>query len=238
MRANPLRYLELIHPDDLPKVIDDVVRVGDERLAEATRDIRRMAADGHYFWFECHIAPVRDQDGRVTEIEGLGIDIDRRKTTESYISRFSRTDQLTALANRNGFLGALQQTFATAKRGAKPFAIHYIDLDRFKDVNNVLGRSKGDEVIKLVAQRLKDAVRANDVIARFGGDEFAVLQTDLSDPSDSGALSIRILHDLSSPSYDIGTQVGITASIGISFFEPDIRDPEDPAGLRRTSRAR
>ena len=238
MRANPLRYLELIHPDDLPKVIDDVVRVGDERLAEATRDIRRMAADGHYFWFECHIAPVRDQDGRVTEIEGLGIDIDRRKTTESYISRFSRTDQLTALANRNGFLGALQQTFATAKRGAKPFAIHYIDLDRFKDVNNVLGRSKGDEVIKLVAQRLKDAVRANDVIARFGGDEFAVLQTDLSDPSDAGALAIRILHDLSSPSYDIGTQVGITASIGISFFEPDIRDPEDPAGLRRTSRAR
>jgi PAS domain S-box-containing protein len=81
MFANPVRYLELIHPDDRIEVVDDIVRIIDGRLAEATRDIRIMAAEGHYVWFECHITPVRGKDNRITEIEGIAIDIDRRNPT-------------------------------------------------------------------------------------------------------------------------------------------------------------
>lgn len=225
--ASPMRYLELIHPDDLPKALEDILRVTSGGTRDASRDIRLRASDGRYLWFEVRMAAVRNEAGRVVEVEGLAIDIDKRKTAESDIARYTRTDQITGLGNRTAFMDELRHAFAGAKRGANPFAILYIDLDHFKDVNEVLGHSKGDSLLKLVAMRLQGAVRNGDFVARFGGDEFAILQLDISDPSDAGALAARVLRDLSEPPYDIGTQVGVTASIGIAFFDKAIAEPEE-----------
>lgn len=225
--ASRVLYLDLIHPDDLPTAIEDIVRVVGGAAGDTNRDVRLRTPDGRHLWFEVRMAAVRDESGRVVEIEGLAIDIDKRKTAESYIARFTLTDQLTGLGNRAAFMDELRHAFAGAKRGANPFAILYIDLDHFKDINEVLGHSKGDALLKLVAMRLQGALRIGDFIARFGGDEFAILQLEITDPSDAGALAARVLRDVSQPPYDIGTQVDVTASIGIAFFDRAIADPEE-----------
>jgi diguanylate cyclase (GGDEF)-like protein len=121
----------------------------------------------------------------------------------------------------------LRLAFTAAKRGANPFAILYIDIDHFKDINDVLGHSKGDALLKLVARRLQNTIRDGDSIARFGGDEFAILQHSINDASDAGALAARVLREVAEPPYDIGTQVDVTASIGIAYFGPEITDAEE-----------
>lgn len=225
--ASPVRYLELIHPDELPRALEDILRVAEGVVSDTSRDIRLRTAEGRYLWFEVRMAAVRNEAGQVIEVEGLAIDIDKRKTADSYIARFTLTDQLTGLGNRAAFMDELRPAFAGAKRGTNPFAILYIDLDDFKDVNEVLGHSKGDALLKLVAMRLQGVIRNGDFVARFGGDEFAILQLDISDPSHAGALAARVLRDLSEPPYDIGTQVAVTASIGIAFFDKAIAEPEE-----------
>ncbi|MFN3656685.1 MAG: putative bifunctional diguanylate cyclase/phosphodiesterase [Pseudolabrys sp.] len=220
-------YINLFHPDDIAPIASDIARVAGGKVAEAVRDARIRSADGTYIWFECRTSPVRDRDGSIAAIEGLAIDIDRRKTAEVQLQYLARTDQLTGLASRVAFLEQIRTAFATAKRGAGSFAVLYIDIDHFKDVNDVLGHGKGDELLKLVAQRLDRVRRTNDLIARFGGDEFAILQVDVDDPSDAGTFAMRILHELSDPPYNIDPPVEITASIGIAVYTPDIRRPED-----------
>lgn len=225
--GTPLRDLNIIHPEDLPKTIDDIVRLTRGITSGTSRDARMRAADGRYLWFEARMAPVHDDTGRVTEIEGLAFDIDKRKANESYIARFALIDQLTGLPNRTAFMEELRHAFTASKRGANPFSILYIDLDHFRDINDVLGHSKGDSLLKQVAQRLKGALRTGDTLARFGGDEFAILQLDVTELSDAGALAVRALHEIAEPPYDIGTQVDTTASIGIAYFGPDVADAEE-----------
>ncbi len=194
--------------------------------AAIAREYRIRKADGTYVWFEGRFRGIYDKSLRLTEIEGILIDISERKTSEATITRFEMTDQLTGLASRKGFMEQLTHTFVAARRGATGFAILYLDLDRFKDINDVLGHTKGDELLIVVANRLREVQRATDDVARFGGDEFAVLQRDAPDPSNAGALASRILTALSAP-YDIGTEVHITASIGIAVYDADVAGPEE-----------
>ena len=98
------------------------------------------------------------------------------------------------LPNRAAFLDRLDLAFARAKRGANPFAIHYLDLDRFKDVNDTLGHPVGDRLLQAVAERLKACVRETDMVARFGGDEFAVLQDEIDRRGGAEALAVKIGH--------------------------------------------
>jgi len=225
--ATPHVLLELIHPEDIPLALDDIERVESGTAVSTNRDMRIKTGDGQYIWFDIRMTAVRDKSGRIAEMEGLAIDIDRRKATESYIVRFRLTDQLTGLPNRVAFINEVRHAFIAAKRGSKPFAILYIDLDHFKDINDVLGHSKGDALLKFVAMRLQGAVRNGDIVARLGGDEFAILQLDIADPSDAGALASRVLRDLAHPPYDLGTQVEITASIGIAFSDHNVTEPEE-----------
>lgn len=225
--SNPAFYLDLIHPEDRENVTSDVMHLAQKQIgSEIVREYRIRKPDGTYVWFEGRIRGIYDKSLRLTEIEGVLIDISERKTAEATITRFEMTDQLTGLASRKSFMEQLTHAFVAAKRGGAGFAILYLDLDRFKDINDVLGHTKGDELLTVVADRLRTVQRATDDIARFGGDEFAVLQRDASDPSDAGALASRILGALSAP-YNIGTEVHITASIGIAVYDADVAGPEE-----------
>ena len=113
------------------------------------------------------------------------------------------------------------------ERGTAPFAIHYLNLDNFKEINDALGHPKGDELLAAVAIRLaKEGRRAGDV-ASFGGNEFAVLQMDVSEPSVAGALATKNLEALSRP-YDLGTDVHATASIGVAVYNAQVTGPNSP----------
>ena len=142
------------------------------------------------------------------------------------VSDLARTDVLTSLANRRVFVERLNEAFAACRRGAKPFAVHYFDLDHFKDVNDTLGHPIGDGLLRQVAARVIGATREADLVARFGGDEFAILQSDATDLGAAGALAAKIGKILSAPYFIDGNEVHITPSIGISRYAPDTSGPD------------
>ena len=142
------------------------------------------------------------------------------------VNDLARSDPLTALANRRAFVDRLHNGFAACRRGAKPFAILYFDLDHFKDVNDTLGHAVGDELLRQVAARVRDTVRATDLIARFGGDEFAVLQSDVEDLEAAGTLAGKIGNVIGEPYVIEGNEVHISASIGISRYAPEVTAPD------------
>ena len=157
-------------------------------------------------------------------------DITERKLDEAKMARLARTDVLTGLANRATFLDRLDLALAASRRGDTPFAVHYVDLDDFKDVNDSLGHQTGDVVLKTVAQRMTGAVRENDVVSRFGGDEFAILQSDVTDPSTAGTLAAKIRALLAEPYTIDGNVLRITATIGIALYASEVENAAEILG--------
>jgi diguanylate cyclase (GGDEF)-like protein/PAS domain S-box-containing protein len=154
-------------------------------------------------------------------------DITEKKRAAERIATLARSDMLTGLANRAAFLDRLKLECARANRGATQFALHYIDLDRFKDINDTLGHPMGDRLLQAVAKRLKSCLRETDMVARFGGDEFAVLQDDISEASQIEALAVKIGEAVGRPYTLGGNQVTTSASIGIVPSRGDIEGADD-----------
>jgi len=153
-------------------------------------------------------------------------DITDRKRNEERILQLARFDALTGLANRTVFAEGVQLAIARAQRGGKGFAVLYLDLDHFKDVNDTLGHPIGDQLLKSVAERLRAAIRETDTVARFGGDEFAVLAADIEEPADAGILGAKLLKAISEPVVIDGNEIRSGTSVGISVYGPDSPDPE------------
>ena len=151
-------------------------------------------------------------------------DITARRLVEQTVMQLARTDQLTDLPNRRVFNEALQQAIGRVSRDGRAFAVLYLDLDHFKDVNDTLGHTVGDELLVMVSKRLQNSVRASDVIARFGGDEFAVLQTDIQDPSDAAVLATKLIEVLAHPFFIRENKIQTSTSIGIAVNDPDTND--------------
>ncbi|MGP0089145.1 MAG: EAL domain-containing protein [Xanthobacteraceae bacterium] len=143
------------------------------------------------------------------------------------VTLLARTDSLTGLANRAAFADHLSRVFAAAKRDGLPFAVIYLDLDHFKDVNDTLGHPYGDRLLQIAAERLKTVVGKIDLIARLGGDEFAICVTDAADLSSITQLAARIKGALAQK-YDLdGSEAHVSASLGISVFDMTAASPED-----------
>jgi diguanylate cyclase (GGDEF)-like protein len=150
----------------------------------------------------------------------------RLESANSRILELAQTDLLTNLANRRAFIKRLTMAFTAAWRGAPPFAVLYLDIDNFKDVNDTLGHAMGDVLLKEVVNRLRNAVREEDLVARFGGDEFAILVPGVTDPTMAGELAARIGKLLAVPFSIKGHKVRITSSIGIAVYSPEVAGPE------------
>jgi diguanylate cyclase (GGDEF)-like protein len=149
-----------------------------------------------------------------------------RERAEEELERLSHHDALTGLANRVLFRDALEHAVARAHRGEKAFAVLYLDLDHFKDINDTLGHRTGDLLLQTVGERLVNATRETDMVARFGGDEFAVLVMDVRDPTDVGILASKIIDLISMPFAVEGNEVHISVSVGIAVYEPGGQDAE------------
>jgi diguanylate cyclase (GGDEF)-like protein len=183
-------------------------------------------------------------DGRVLEVRGVPIagggfittylDITERRQAEARVAYLARHDELTDLANRALLGERLDQALARVKRG-DVLAVHLLDLDRFKAVNDALGHPAGDKLLRMVADRLRAEVREIDTIARMGGDEFAILQVAISAPNDAFLLAQRIIDALGKP-FDIdGHPAVIGTSVGIAMARAD--DPAHGELLRNADLA-
>jgi diguanylate cyclase (GGDEF)-like protein/PAS domain S-box-containing protein len=182
------------------------------------------AKDGRLFSIEVTLRQVAFGDTRY--LLSTARDITARKRDEAVILQMARTDSLTGLPNRRVFAEAVQQAIGRAHRGGKGFAIIYLDLDHFKDVNDTLGHAAGDALLKQVAERLKAGVRDTDTVARFGGDEFAVLETDIDEPTDAGVLAAKLMQVIGEPFAVDESEVRSGASFGIAVYGPDADDAE------------
>jgi diguanylate cyclase (GGDEF)-like protein/PAS domain S-box-containing protein len=178
--------------------------------------------DGSLVWFETTSRTILDVvSGGIREVVGVSRDITQRKTVEEHIEYQAYHDALTGLPNRRLFRDRLTVALAHARRLKHPLAVMFLDLDRFKVVNDTLGHSVGDEFLKAVAMRLQATLREEDSVARMGGDEFTVLLADLKTSNDAAKIAQKVLETVAQPLAIEGTELFLTTSIGIALFPSD-----------------
>lgn len=151
-------------------------------------------------------------------------DVSERANSEERMWRLAHFDELSGLPNRLLFRQLLDQGLRDASRGKKPVAVLFIDLDRFKRINDTLGHDVGDDVLRQVTARLRECLRDSDIISRFGGDEFVALMRDIDDPEAARSAAKRILAEVARPYSINGEEYHLSASIGISAFPGDSAD--------------
>jgi len=187
-----------------------------------TFSYRVRRKDGTLTWFETMSRGVHDPaTDTMVEIVSVSRDVSERKRVEEQIEYEAYHDALTGLPNRRLFRDRLTVALAHARRMHQPLGVLFLDLDRFKYVNDTLGHSVGDELLKAVAGRLKSAVREEDSIARMGGDEFTVLVGDLHHADDVVKVAQKLLETVGQPMHVDGRDLFITTSIGIAMFPTD-----------------
>ncbi|ATC25982.1 EAL domain-containing protein [Caulobacter vibrioides] len=166
-------------------------------------------------------------EGRAEYLLGVSEDIAERKRAEAQIARLAHYDPLTDLPNRVLFQKSLGEALARRSRKGDALAVHFVDLDRFKTVNDTLGHPLGDALLKIAAERLRGCVREGDTVARLGGDEFAIVQTGLDDSNGATRLAARIVEAMAAP-FDLqGHHVVIGASVGVSLAPTDGDDADE-----------
>ncbi len=227
LMRSPAWANDLIDPRDRPTFDAALKQALVQDAKGASIEFRMRTATAGERWVESRYVPRHEKDGRLVDIEGIIIDITERKIAEEKIALLARTDSLTGLANRATFMERLRQTFAATARGAKAFAVLYLDLDYFKPVNDTLGHGAGDRLLQQVADRLTKCTRDTDLVARLGGDEFAVLQANAAEPESAGELAARIERSLALPYLLDGTDVRISASIGICPHTASSSGPDE-----------
>ncbi len=182
--------------------------------------------DGTVISAEFSIFPKRDGAGRIVGFRGVGHDITERKLAEKRIQYLATHDALTDLPNRLMFSQLLNHTIQSARRFKRQFALFFIDLDRFKVINDTLGHEAGDQLLQEIAKTFRRVLREIDVIARLGGDEFVILIEEVSDLTDVTVVAQRILSAAMKPLVLMGQECRITASIGISMYPKDAQDEQ------------
>lgn len=205
--------VDVVHEDDL----EVVRRLGYDGVESVeTVQLRMVRRDGTMIWTEHRVVPLRDGQGTVIALEGIGRDVTQLKLKEAFLSHRALHDPLTGLPNRVLLLDRLEGALARLRRHSSFLAVLYLDLDRFKTVNDNLGHEIGDRLLHEVARRLQDTLRPSDSVARLGGDEFAAILPDLHDLGEATQIAERLLAAVSEP-VDLGEgELVTTVSIGIA----------------------
>lgn len=185
---------------------------------------RRDLPNGKVIYFSASGEPIFDAAGRFIGYRGIGRDITPQKLAEQKIHYLATHDALTELPNRVMFSQLLGMALESTKRQLRRLAVLFIDIDRFKVLNDTLGHEAGDKLLKEVATRLRDALRSSDVVARLGGDEFVVLLQEIEGPDQAGTVARKLLSALTKP-IQLGDQdYRVTGSVGIAMYPSDGED--------------
>lgn len=225
-------FLQIVHPEDRDRVSEALHSILTERKP-CDIDHRLVLPNGADFTVNLQAEAVFDDQLKAVSIVGTAQDISERKRSEREIHRLAYFDSLTGLPNRMLFKDRVTQALSHARRYRTTLATLFMDLDRFKVINDTLGHHIGDMLLKSVADRLAESVRHSDSVgrsveqemahelARLGGDEFTVLLTNLRDVQDAGKVARRILDALTKPFLIGGHEIFVTVSIGIATFPAD-----------------
>lgn len=199
---------------------------GETLVVEVQFYIKRTSQEGTERTYQVHVLPVRDDVGTILAGMAMAQDITEQRQAEDVIRWQAHHDALTGLPNRAVLRDRLEQVLEISKRSGEFAGLLFLDLDGFKHINDTLGHAVGDRLLQAVALRLTDCLRAEDTVARMGGDEFVVLLPSLQAPQDAANVAQEIVALLAAPIL-IGSHEGcVTASVGVSFFPFDGGDAE------------
>lgn len=227
---SPNEWFERLHPDDREKLQFSIETYFKNKSSHFKAEYRIRHKNGHYLWALCQGRAVWDEIGKPIRFIGFQTDISVKKNREEQLFYDAFHDPLTGTSNRALFIDRLTQ----ALLGRTPFAVLYMDMDHFKEVNDTLGHKAGDELLILTAKRLEMCSRAGDTIARFGGDEFTILLNNIKSTNEVEKISKRIIKEVSLPflieKKEIYTNITIGIALGklLNYKHPEevIRDAD------------
>jgi diguanylate cyclase (GGDEF)-like protein/PAS domain S-box-containing protein len=211
---------DLTHPADRESTLSEIRDLVSNGTDGYHIEKRYLHSEGHEVWVSVSVSCVRDAEGLPIYLLGQVEDIHERRALRERLAYAAIHDPLTGLPNRELFMDRLDMALRRAERGGNELTVIFLDLDRFKLINDSLGHDVGDQVLCAVADRLSDAMRSSDTLARFGGDEFTVLCEDVRDESDVLEVAERLIEAMSQP---LELQVGeifVSLSIGIALSRP------------------
>jgi len=225
--ATEFGWLESIHPDDQAKASAAFTQLPGNRHFNV--EIRAQQANGEYIWTRWAGSDVRDEHGTLEYVVGFVEDVSELRELNSQLAYQASFDDLTSLPNRHKLVEQLRRRLE-ALTSSNMIGVLFVDLDGFKLINDTQGHSVGDIVLIEVAQRFRRALRPHDIIGRFGGDEFVVVASDISDANEAVAIGRRLHDILSTPVLADGRIITVNASIGIALSENQSSSPEQLIG--------
>jgi len=226
---------EFTHPDDRPPqrlVLREVLKGA---ISHYRVEYRVKTRSGQWIWVQTHgqVTDRDHRDGRAVRMVGTTADVTERKRAEAdlaesraQLERAAQYDSLTGLPNRNLLGDRLEQALARARRNRQLISLFYLDLDRFKEINDELGHAAGDALLKAFAERLNACVRETDTVARLGGDEFVILLEDVREDGDARAIADKIIDAMRREFHVDSKALRATTSIGIAFTRGDTNGEE------------
>lgn len=211
--------LGMVHPEEREAVRRTSIEVLKGARATYGVEHRVRTKEGEWRWLisRGRVTERDPESGRALRMIGTNVDITDRKRMEEAAQSAAQSDPLTGLANRRAFHDRLRMALARSRRSGNDIAVLYLDLDRFKQVNDKFGHAAGDRLLRHVALRLRGCVRQSDTVARFGGDEFVVLLEDLRDREHAVAVVEKIIDEMRRPLNLEGFEVSVTTSIGLAY---------------------
>jgi len=224
----PEEWLKRIHPEDIIRVTSELAEHLAKKSPFFVSEHRLNQKDGTYRWVLSRGIAVFDANNKPIRIAGSFTDITRHKELEQDLAQQAYYDPLTRMPNRLLFTENLKRAFAHLQRDSHYlFAVLFLDVDRFKYINDRFGHQAGDTLLAEFSHRLKTCLRPSDFLARVGGDEFNVLLDNLTDADEAVVIAERILKNLETPFTFSGTETVITTSIGIAYSSWNCSTSED-----------
>ncbi|MBI5751818.1 MAG: EAL domain-containing protein [Hydrogenophilales bacterium] len=218
---------DFMPPEEAGRISQAFASIAAERGSFQALENRNLHKDGRVVVLETSGVPILNHEGDLLGYRGVDRDITARKQAEERISYLAYYDDLTGLPNRMLFKDRLSQAFIEADRKERLVGVMFLDIDHFKDVNDTLGHEAGNELLQAAAKRLQDCFRPSDTVARFGGDEFAVVLADVGHVDDAVQVAQHVVDGFKEPFDILGHEMFVTFSMGITLYPFDDSNVEN-----------